>query len=55
MLRITYESIDNMCPVKKFKIKQVKEAWITPQLLELIKDKDHAMKKPKKKERPGIM
>ena len=54
MLKIIYKSIDNLCPVKSFKIKQIKEAWITPQLLELIKDKDHALKKAKKKKDPEL-
>ena len=54
MLKIIYKSIDNLCPIKSFKIKQIKEAWITPQLLELIKDKDHALKKAKKKKDPEL-
>ena len=42
-------NIDVTCPIKTFKIKQEKEPWITPPLLELIKDKDHALKKAKRK------
>ena len=41
--------IDKKCPVKSYKVKQQKEPWITPPLLELIKDKDHALKKAKRK------
>ena len=33
-----------MCPLKTFKIKQKKDPWITSELLELIKDKDYALK-----------
>ena len=33
------------CPMKCYKVKQEKELWITPPLLELIKDKDLALKK----------
>ena len=40
--------LDEMCPKKTFKIKQIKQPWITPRLLELILDKDKAMKKEKK-------
>ena len=50
MLDIFYTCIDNMRPIKTFEVKQVKESWITPPLLELIKDKDDAMKKAKKKD-----
>ena len=37
-----------ICPTKTFNIKQEKEPWITPQLIELIKDKDYALRKAKK-------
>ena len=50
MLNIFYNCIDEMCPIKNFSVKQEKEPWITPELLELIKDKDHAIKKAKKKQ-----
>ena len=40
--------LDNLCPIKKFKISKVKQPWITPHLLELIKDKDYMLKKAKK-------
>ena len=41
--------IDVKCPLKCYKAKQEKEPWITPPLLELIKDKDNALKKAKRK------
>ena len=37
------------CPIKSYRIKQEKEPWITPPLLELIKDKDSALRKAKRK------
>ena len=33
-------SIDQICRIKTFKIKNDKEPWILPELLELIKGKD---------------
>ena len=40
--------LDRQCPMKTFSIKQYKEPWITNELLELIKDKDLALRKAKK-------
>ena len=42
--------IDKSCPLRHFKIKKEKEPWITPYLIELIKDKDKdkALKTAKK-------
>ena len=40
--------IDIMCPKKTFRINQIKQLWITPRLLELILDKDRALKNAKK-------
>ena len=40
LLNILKSAIENMCPLKTFKIKQEKELWITLQLIELIKDKE---------------
>ena len=54
MLNIIYKSIDTMCPVKTFRVKQEKEQWITPPLLELIKDKDNAMKRAKRRNDPEL-
>ena len=44
--------IDQQCPLKEFRIRKVKEPWITPELLEFIKDKDKALKKAKKTKLP---
>ena len=41
--------LDEMCPKKTFRIKQVRQPWITPRLLELILDKDKALKNAKKR------
>ena len=41
------DSIDEICPLRNFKIKRFKEPWITNELIEKIKDKDRAMKKAK--------
>ena len=43
-----------MCPIKTFRIKQVKQPWIMPRLLELIKDKDNALKMAKKSKNPNL-
>ena len=51
---IIRESIDHMCPLKNFKIKQVKEAWVTNELIELIKDKDYAIRRAKKSKDPQL-
>ena len=50
--RLFYENIskiiEQLCPLKKFKIKKYKEPWVTNELLELIKDKDIALKRAKR-------
>ena len=46
--------IDARCPLKRYKVKQEKEPWITPPLLELIKDKDKALKKAKRKNKENL-
>ena len=43
------EIIDTMCPLKTFRINQIKQPWITAPLIELIKDKDKALKNAKKR------
>ena len=49
---ICYENIlralNPMCPLKKFKIKKFKELWVSNNILEMIKDKDAALKKAKR-------
>ena len=54
MVIIIREAIDIMCPLRVFYVKQEKEQWITPPLLELIKDKDSAMKKAKRRGDPEL-
>ena len=50
IMKINIEGIiDTMCPMKTFRINQIKQPWITPPLIELIKDKDKILKKAKKK------
>ena len=46
------EILNDMCSLRSFKINQAKCPWITPELLELIKDKDHAMKRAKRTRHP---
>ena len=41
--------IDVMCPLKKYKVAQAKEPWITNEILELIKDKDRLLRRAKNK------
>ena len=40
--------INKMCPIKTFKVKEVREPWVTNELLEEIKDKDRALKTAKR-------
>ena len=53
-VKIVRNIIDVTCPLKSFNIKQVKEPWITPPLIELIKDKDMAIKQAKKGNDPVL-
>ena len=48
MLQNIRTIIDQMCPVKKFRIKKPKDFWLTHEILEYIKDKDHALKRAKR-------
>ena len=48
IVRVISGCIDPLCPLKNFKIKNTKEPWVTPELLEFIKDKDKALRKAKK-------
>ena len=36
--------LNRTCPLKKFKVKEVREPWVTNEILEEIKDKDRALK-----------
>ena len=51
-LAIIKGELDEMCPIKTFKIKQIKQPWITPRLIELIKDKDKILKSAKRSKNP---
>ena len=52
LLDIIRTNIDEMCPLKCFKIKQEKEPWLSNRLIELIKDKDYALKRAKLRKDP---
>ena len=39
-----------MCPLKKFKVAQAKEPWVTNEILEMIKDKDRLLRRAKQKD-----
>ena len=39
--------IDNICPLKKYKVAQAKEPWVTNEILEMIKDKDRLLRRAK--------
>ena len=53
MLLNVSDSLDNICPLKNFKIKKYKEPWLSQELLELIKDKDIYLKKAKRTKLPN--
>ena len=36
-------TINDMCPLKTFKVAQAKEPWVTNEILEMIKDKDRLL------------
>ena len=40
--------LDRECPIKNFKVKEVKEPWVTNELLEEIKDKDRLLREAKR-------
>ena len=40
--------LEVMCPLKKFNINEYKESWMNRDLMEMIIDKDLALKKAKK-------
>ena len=42
-----FSVIDVMCPNKKYNIKQVKDPWITNEILEAIHDKDRLLSRAK--------
>ena len=44
--------LDRRCPLKKFKVKEIQEPWVTNEILEEIKDKDSSLRVAK---RTGIV
>ena len=49
LLNIT-TAVDIMCPLKKYKVAQAKESWISGEILELIKDKDQLLRRAKSRD-----
>ena len=45
ILGLFTEELDKMCPVRTFKVRKDRAPWITDHILELINDKDKALKK----------
>ena len=43
------ENIDTMCPLKRFRVAQEKEPWMSNKILEMIKDKDRLLRRAKKR------
>ena len=46
--KIILDTIDPMCPLKKFRVPEAKEPWITNEALEAIRDKDRLMARARK-------
>ena len=46
------EILNEMCPLKGFRVKNSGKPWITNELLEQIKDKDRALRRAKKSNNP---
>ena len=46
--KVILDTISPMCPLKKFKVFEAKEPWITNEALEAIRDKDRLQKKARK-------
>ena len=44
--------IDEMCPLKFFKTKAIRDPWVTDELIAMIKDKDGALKRAKRTNNP---
>ena len=45
---IVFETIDELCPLKILKIKNLKDPWITNEILENIHDKDFLLRRAKR-------
>ena len=48
LIKKIIKCLDRLCPKKKFNIKKYKENWMNRDIMELIIDKDKALKKAKK-------
>ena len=46
---------DVMFPEKSFKIRKYRDPWISPELLDLMRDKDIALKKAKNKKKKVLI
>ena len=47
MLSYIMDCTNVMCPLKKYRVAQAKEPWITKEILEMIKDKDRLLQSAK--------
>ena len=43
--------LDKTCPLKKFRVNEVREPWVTNEILEEIKDKDGSIRRARKSEK----
>ena len=50
--KVIEDKISKQCPIKKIKVKQSNEPWITQGLIELIHDKDHMLSRAKRTNDP---
>ena len=48
LLKCIQEDLDKFCPIRKFVIRNYKPDWVTPNLLEQIRDRDYYYTKAKK-------
>ena len=48
MYKTILENIEEMCPVKTFKVAEFKEVWMTNETIEAIKDKERALSKARR-------
>ena len=52
MLNAILGVINEMCPIKSYKVNERRESWITNEALEAIKDKDRVLKKARRTGKP---
>ena len=52
MYNLIVENLENYCPTKTYKVKEVADPWISREALELIKDKDRAMARTRRSSKP---